>query len=87
MLLLNFAHIGFFKIDVGRDVTCYLHVFVKRDTYCCFMDLSNFVTWTFLSYYMKFSKLLHGFVKVVTCICQSCSMYFMPFAKQTQADV
>ena len=38
---------------------------------------------------MDLSKLVHGFVKVVTWICkvvtwscQSCSMYFPPFAKQ-----
>ena len=29
-------------------------------------------------------KLLLGFVKVVTWIHQSCSMYFLPFAKQTK---
>ena len=33
------------------------------------------------------SKLLHGFVKVVMWICQSCSMYFSRFAKQNQAEV
>ena len=31
---------------------------------------------------MDLSKLLDGFVKVVTWICQSCSMYFLPFAKK-----
>ena len=29
--------------------------------------------------------MLHGFVKAVTWMCQSCSMYFYPFAKQNQA--
>ena len=33
-----------------------------------------------LSCYMDLSKLLHGFVKVLMWICQSCSMYFLPFA-------
>ena len=28
-----------------------------------------------------------GFVKVATGICQSCSMYFLPFAKQNQLEV
>ena len=30
------------------------------------------------------TKLLHGFVKVVTSICQSCSMYFLPIAKKNK---
>ena len=37
--------------------------------------------------YMDFSRLFHWFVKVVTCFCQSCSMYFSFFAKQNQAEV
>ena len=59
--------------------------------------------WICQSCYMDFSKLLHGFVKidtwfhfgnvashffkVDTWICQSCSIYFLPFAKQNQAEV
>ena len=31
--------------------------------------------------------MLHGFVKVATWICQSCSKYFSPYAKQNQAKV
>ena len=40
-----------------------------------------------LSCYMDLSKLIHGFDKVVTQICQSCYMFFLLFAKQNQADV
>ena len=40
---------------------------------------------------MDFSEFLNefvnGFDKVVTWICQSCPMYFLPFAKQNQAEV
>ena len=36
--------------------------------------------------FSKLSKLLHGFVKVVTWICLSRSMYFLPFAKRNQAE-
>ena len=32
-------------------------------------------------------KSLQGFVKVVTWICQGCSLYFSHFAKQNQAEV
>ena len=32
------------------------------------------------------SKLLYGFVKVAAWICQSCFMYFLPLAKQDQAE-
>ena len=35
--------------------------------------------------HMDLSRLLHGFVNVVTWIWQRCSMYFSPFAKQNQA--
>ena len=44
-------------------------------------------TWTYLICYMDLSKMLNGFVKVVTWVCQSCSMYLSPFAKQNQAEV
>ena len=33
---------------------------------------------------MELSKLFHGFVKVFAWICQSCSLYFLPFTKQTK---
>ena len=33
------------------------------------------------------ATMLHGFVKAVAWICQCCSMYFYPFAKQNQAEV
>ena len=36
---------------------------------------------------MDLSKVLHGFVKVVMWICQSCFMYFSPFAIQNQTEV
>ena len=36
---------------------------------------------------MVFSKLLHGFVRIVTGICQSCFLYISPIAKQNQAEV
>ena len=36
---------------------------------------------------MDLSKLLHGFDNVFSWICQSCSMYFSPFAKQNQDEV
>ena len=39
-----------------------------------------------LSYNMDLSKLQHGLVLVVIWICQSCSMYLSPFAKQNQAE-
>ena len=45
-----------------------------------------FVTWSCQNWCMDFSKLLHGFVKVFKWICQSCSLYFSPFAKQNQAE-
>ena len=37
--------------------------------------------------YTDFSKLTHGFVKIVVWICQDCHMYFLPFAKPKQAEV
>ena len=37
--------------------------------------------------YIDFYELLHGFVKVVTWICQSCSTYFSPLAKQNHTEV
>ena len=43
--------------------------------------------WTSLIVYMDMSKLLHGFVKAVKWICQSCSIYFSPLAKQNRAEV
>ena len=68
---------------------------------CCHIDLSKFLhvflyvvvgfvkvaTWICLSFYMDLSKLLLGFVKIVTTICQRCSMYFSPFAKQHQDEI
>ena len=39
------------------------------------------------SCYMDLSKLLDGFVKGVTWICQSCSMYFLPFAKKNKLKI
>ena len=36
---------------------------------------------------MDLPKLIHGFVKVVTWICQNCSMYFSAFALQNQTEV
>ena len=36
---------------------------------------------------MDLSQLLNGFVKVSTSICQKCSVYFSPFAKQNEAEV
>ena len=35
---------------------------------------------------MDLSKLLHGFVKVVTRIYKTCSMFLSPFAKHNQAE-
>ena len=69
-----------FKLELSKlflgymDFSKLLHGFVKIDK--CMS----------LSFYMDLSKLLHGFVKVVTWICQSCFMYFSPFAKQNQAE-
>ena len=63
-----------------------LHGFVKIDTWISLsscMGLSKLI----LSRYVDLSKLLHGFDKVVTQICQSCYMFFLLFAKQNQADV
>ena len=37
--------------------------------------------------YINFYKLLYGFVKVVTWICQSCSTHFSPLAKQNHTEV
>ena len=51
------------------------NVFVKIDT------------WISLRCYMDLSKLLHGFVKDVTQICQTCSMFLSPFAKHNQAKI
>ena len=36
---------------------------------------------------VKLVKVVTWIVKVVTWICQSCSMYFSPFAKQNHAEV
>ena len=49
--------------------------------------LRGFETIDSLSFYMDFPKLQHGFVKVVSWILQSCSLFFSPFAKQNQAEV
>ena len=57
------------------DVYFLLHGFVKTDT------------WISLGCYMDFSNFLNEFVKDVTSIFQSCSMYFLPFVKQNQAEV
>ena len=38
-------------------------------------------------FHLKGRFALHGFVKVVTWICQSCHMYLSPFAKQIQAEI
>ena len=43
--------------------------------------------WISFGCHLNLSKLIHEFVQVVTWICQSCSMYFLPFAKQNQAEV
>ena len=43
--------------------------------------------WISLSFYMDFAKLLHGFVKAVSWICQSCSLYFSLSSKENEADV
>ena len=37
--------------------------------------------------WLDLSKLLNGFLKIDTYICQSCFMCFSPFAKQNQAEV
>ena len=36
---------------------------------------------------LTFYTWIHGFVSVVTWICQSCYIHFSPFAKQVQAEV
>ena len=56
------------------------------------MDISKFFLRGFetidsLSFYMDFPKLLHGFVKAVSWICQSCSLYFSLSSKENEADV
>ena len=69
------------------DLSEKLHRSVKIDTWISLSSLMN------LS--MDLIKLLHGFRKidtgidtgVVKLICQSCPMYFSPFAKQNQAEV
>ena len=64
------------------------HGFVKIDAWIslsCYMDLSTLMHW-FLEG-VKWILLLCAFVKVVMWICQSCSFYFSPFAKQNQAEV
>ena len=43
--------------------------------------------WPFLILFQFLDLLLHGFVRSVIWICQSCSMLFTPIAKQNQADV
>ena len=44
-------------------------------------------TWISLDCYMDLSKLVQLFDKVVTWICQSCSLFILPFAEQNQAEV
>ena len=56
-----------------------------------FVTIHSWISWNYLNHYMdldmNLSKVLNGFVYVVTWICQLCSMYFSPFAKQSQAEV
>ena len=60
---------------------------VSVETFRKCLFLSEPSKWISLSCYMDLSKLLNWFVKVVTLICQSCSLYFLPFAKQNKAEV
>ena len=63
-----------------------LHGFVEIDIWIsllsCYMDLSKLIHGFpySLSFYLHLAKLLCGFVKVVTGICPTVSMYFSPFA-------
>ena len=60
---------------------------VSVETFRKCLFLSEPSKWISLSCYMDLSKLLNWFVKVVTLICQSCSLYFLPFAGQNQTEV
>ena len=44
----------------------------------------NFFDTTFQSFYMDFSKLFHGFVKIDTWISLHCYMDILLFTKQTK---
>ena len=97
----DFLH-GFVKIDTWSSLICYLdlskliHGLLWFVTCICqnwYKDFSNFFTWHCQNWYIDFSKLIRGFlknarqfVKVAKRICQSCSTYFLPFAKQNQAE-
>ena len=56
------------------DFSKSLHGFVKVDVFFWVVKCICHSCW-------------HGFVKVVTWICQSCSIDFSPFAKQNQSEV
>ena len=58
---------------------CWIYWVVTWNCQNCFVD--------FVSCDMYLSKLIYGFLKVASWICQSCSMYFSPFVKQNQAEV
>ena len=58
------------------DFSKLLFRIVKIDT--------QIITWICQNWYIDFSVLVHGFVRVVTCICQSCYMYFLPFPNKTE---
>ena len=70
-MLLMLVFIGPKLKDFVQSVGWLLHWFVNIQAFLLFVCLS---------------KLLYWFVKLVTWICQSCSMHFSPFAKQNQSE-
>ena len=61
--------------------------FLKRLIFIWEKATFFFGHWPFLILFKLLHLLLHGFVRSVIWICQSCSMLFTPIAKQNQADV
>ena len=79
---------GFVKFDTWISLSFYMDLWKLKDGFSKL--LQGFVkieTGKSLNCNMDLSKLLRGFVKVVTWICQSCSIYFLPFANQNPAVV
>ena len=99
LLLLLLFIVDFFETPcTWNSLSCSMDLSKLFISLSCYMDVIELINGFFYvvtqicqKWYMDFSNLLHGLVKVVKVviwICQIYSMYlFLPFAKQDQAEV